>query len=192
MHSKQKLLGMLLAGALCGAGCEWKQSDAFVSELDCGMSPERVRSLAENYGVDSFQSHESPPKRATHFLSQRYTTVDFYFGDDELETVQVGVSNGLTGIDSEPLVNLCTGEVSSETTVILVASDELAGAEVLVDGEQVSRLPRANLGISMWNGPHVITIRKEGYEEIRIPVDFSIDHDYEKIKVPEPVPLGGG
>lgn len=177
----------------CLAGCEWTERRAFEEQLRCGMTPAEVQTIAEDYGADAFHAADEVTGRTTHAVTMRRSFVHFGFGEQGLVTVQGGETKGWTAVDMEPLLNLCTGERTSRIHVDLVATPELAGASVYVDDEkQLAISAQGHRTVTVLNGPHEITIKKEGYEEIRIPVDYSIDSERDEIRVPDPVPLGGG
>lgn len=133
------VLVALVLGVLV-TGCRWDEAGAFEEELRCGMSPGEVEALAERFAVESFRPVDEPNRYVTHVLNEGSTFFEFYFGDSGLETVRRGASTGLTtGTSYEPRANLCTGEITDSLVLRIKGSQDLAGAEIFVDGE--SRLP---------------------------------------------------
>ena len=176
---------------VCLVGCgEWEAADELQQRLRCGMTPAEVDTVAEGLGAESFRPIEEPNEYTTHVLNQKRTFFEFYFGDDGLETVRQGASVGwTTGTSYEPRVNLCTGEVTDHVVLTLKGPQELAGAEIFVDGQPRLRLssgPGYQRNIALSTGPHEILIAKEGYEPIVLHVEYGPETDTAEITLPAP------
>lgn len=187
-----------LALLLAISACRWRAADAFQEELHCGMTTAEVEELARRFDVESFRPIEPPhiPNRyVTHVLNEGLTFFEFYFGESGLETVRQGASTAWlsTGTSYKPRMNLCTGEVTGALALAIKGVRELAGADILIDGEWAGNLSRgpsyeANIGLS--SGPHQIRIEQEGYEPIVIPVDYGPYIREDQIVLPPPISKG--
>ncbi len=134
----------------------------FAAELECGMSLEEIRELAD----EEIQTLEAGahPWLGRYYVRKRNADVWLRFNEQSrLQWVTLSRMDGwkVMATRQSPQRNLCTGELTYQ--IRLDWTVELEGAAVFLDDQEVQP-DRGKITVSA--GQHDVRIEKAGYEPI--------------------------
>jgi hypothetical protein len=176
--------------------CRWGELGVFEKDLRCGMSVGEVEALSIRYcGVDLEPMQVKIGGLEARGFRCKGTGVLLGFGDRGLENTMPTVHVLGIAPKAGPLFDVCSGELLDRVVLALVAPQELAGADVWVDGEWtvgISHGPGYESNTMVWSGPHNVRVEKSGLPSIEMTVDVPKGRSrYEvRLRVP-PAPAQG-
>lgn len=144
----RKRLALLLVASALSLSClgppwvgsfrPWSGSVAFKAGLQCGMAEAEIAAIAQRFRRLQIHRPDSSPDR---LIAQRGDTLIILgLKAARLETYQVTWTSGFTKQSSQLKHNVCSGVKYVE--MHLLASSDLAGATIWLDGERIGEISR--------------------------------------------------
>lgn len=148
-----------MTATAAGGGCEGAQLRSYMEQLECGMTLQEVRRIADVQIVDVGE-HRLGDHRAS--FDRDAVWLDFVEG--RLRSATAQRITGLTSARLSPKRDLCTAELTYFVSVEWIA--ELRQPDVYLDGELVAEKAASGIVLEVGQGEHVIRLETPGIEPV--------------------------
>jgi hypothetical protein len=150
---------VFVIASVTAGGCQSAQLRSFMEQLECGMTLQEVRRIAD-VQIEDVGEHRLGDHRAS--FGRNAVWLDFVNGRLRVATAQT--ITGLTSARLSPQRDLCTGELTYFLSVEWLA--ELRQPDVYLDGELVAEKAASGIVLEVGPGAHVIRLEAPGHEPV--------------------------
>jgi hypothetical protein len=170
MRHEIMIAALAFAVSCAGTGA-WPQRHTFYREVECGLSVDRVRSLADRYDGEGWICHNPAERKTECSFAANRTRVTVEFEDGKVRTIEDGDQFGVTGMATRPKVNLCSG-ARSRVVMIVPRDNSWIGAAITADGQSVGGVTAGHAqGVYVPLGRYVLSVDKAGREPLKVEIN---------------------